>query len=267
VNTLYVFGQYAGLSVRAQLQYRAAFLVAAAGQFLSSGVEFCGMWALFDRFGHLQGWRFAEVAFFYAVVNCTFAIADALSSGFDLFDKFYVKTGEFDRLLLRPRSPILQLAGHELALRRVGRLAQGLIVLIWASVTLELDWTYTRIALLLWTGIGGVCFFAALFMLRATLAFWSTETLELTHILSYGGLEAAQYPMSIYSAAFRKFFTFVVPLACVSYFPLLSVLGVPDPLGSSRGFQVFAPTFGVLFLLVAVQFWRVGVRHYTSTGS
>ncbi|ETX04635.1 MAG: hypothetical protein ETSY2_27720 [Candidatus Entotheonella gemina] len=32
-------------------------------------------------------------------------------------------------------------------------------------------------------------------------------------------------------------------------------------------FQVLAPGFGVLFLLVVVQVWQVGVRHYTSTGS
>lgn len=267
MNTLYVFGQYAWLSVRAQLQYRAAFLVAAIGQFLTSGVEFFGMWALFHRFGDLQGWRFAEVAFFYAVINCIFAVADGVSSGFDQFGNFYVKTGEFDRLLLRPRSPILQLAGHELALRRVGRLAQGLIVFIWASVSLEVDWTYTRAVLLLWTCIGGVCFFIALFILRATLSFWSTETLELMNILSYGGLDAAQYPMSIYGAAFRKFFTFVVPLACISYFPLVGVLGVEDPLGSSQGFQMLAPGLGVLFLLVVVQVWQFGMRHYTSTGS
>ncbi len=267
MNTLYVFGQYAWLSVRAQLQYRTAFLVAAAGQFLSSGVEFFGMWALFDRFGDLQGWRFAEVAFFYAVINCIFAVADAVSSGFEQFGNFYIKTGDFDRVLLRPRSPILQLAGHEVALRRVGRLLQGLIVFIWAVVSLELDWTYTRVALLLWTCFSGVCFFVALFILRATLSFWSTETLELMNILSYGGLDAAQYLLSIYGAAFRKFFTFVVPLACVSYFPLVNILGVPDPLGSSAGFRVLAPAFGVLFLLVAIQFWRFGVRHYTSTGS
>jgi ABC-2 type transport system permease protein len=58
-----------------------------------------------------------------------------------------------------------------------------------------------------------------------------------------------------------------VPFACVSYFPLVGILGVQDPLGSARGFQVCAPTLGVLFLLVALQCWRVGVRHYTSTGS
>ena len=32
-----------------------------------------------------------------------------------------VKSGDFDRLLLRPRSAALQLAGQELTLRRVGR--------------------------------------------------------------------------------------------------------------------------------------------------
>ncbi len=125
----------------------------------------------------------------------------------------------------------------------------------------------TRIVLLLWTCVGGVCFFVDLFILRATLSFWSTETLELMNILSYGGLDAAQYPMSIYGAAFRKFFTFVIPLACVSYFPLVNVLSVQDPLGSSPGFQALAPVFGVLFLLMALQCWRVGVRYYTSTGS
>lgn len=212
MNTLYVYGQYLLLSIRAQLQYRAAFFVTASGQFLSSGVEFLGMWALFDRFGHLQGWRFAEVAFFYAVVNCTFAVADALSTGFDQFGNFYIKTGDFDRILLRPRSPILQLAGHELALRRVGRLAQGLLVLIWASSTLGFDWTAAQVALLIWAFIGGVCFFFALFVVSATLAFWSTETVELVNVLSYGGLEAAQYPMSIMVPPCASF----LPLSCRS---------------------------------------------------
>lgn len=267
MNALYVYGQYLLLSMRAQLQYRGAFLVGSIGQFLSAAVEFVGIWALFERFGHLQGWQFAEVAFFYAVVNGTFAIAEAFATGFDLFGTLYIKTGDFDRVLLRPRSPLLQLAGHELALRRVGRLVQGLIVFTWASLSLELDWTYAQMALVGWTVIGGVCFFFSLFVLNATVSFWSTETLELMNVLSYGGLEAAQYPMSIYGAAFRKFFTFVVPLACISYFPLVAVMGATDPLGSSFGFQVMAPGIGVVFLIVVCQCWRLGMRHYTSTGS
>ena len=36
-----------------------------------------------------------------------------------------VASGDFDRLLVRPRSTVLQLLGQELALRRLGRLVQG----------------------------------------------------------------------------------------------------------------------------------------------
>ena len=67
------------------------------------------------------------------------AFADAAAFGFDKFGDM-VKSGDFDRLLLRPRSTALQLAGQELMLRRVGRLAQGLAILLWASAFLDFGW-------------------------------------------------------------------------------------------------------------------------------
>ena len=156
-----------------------------------------------------------------------------------------MKTGDFDRLLLRPRTTALQLAGHELALRRVGRLLLGLIVLAWAISATEIPWDPGRVALLLLTVAGGVAFFFALMVLQATLCFWTTESLEIMNVLTYGGVETAQYPLSIYHVAFRRFFTFVVPLGCIGYFPIVAVLGVDDPLGTGRVFQVLAPPRGV----------------------
>ncbi len=266
-DALHLYWRYLMISMRAQLQYRAAFLLAALGQFLVTGTEFLGIWVLFERFGHLATWRFVDVALFYGVVNSTFACADALSTGFDLFGSNYVKTGDFDRLLLRPRSTVLQLAGHELALRRIGRLAQGLLIFGWAAAALDIHWWLGNISLLLFTVTSGICFFFGLIMIQATLAFWTTETLEIMNILTYGGVEAAQYPMSIYHVAFRRFFTFVIPLACISYFPLVGVLGREDPLGSSLWFQYLSPMFGLGFFVVALLLWKLGVRHYTSTGS
>ena len=189
-DALHLYWRYLMISMRAQLQYRAAFLLAALGQFLVTGTEFLGIWVLFERFGHLATWRFVEVALFYGVVNSTFACADALSTGFDLFGSNYVKTGDFDRLLLRPRSTVLQLAGHELALRRIGRLAQGLLVFGWAAAALDIHWWLGNISLLLFTVISGICFFFGLIMIQATLAFWTTETLEIMNILTYGGAVA-----------------------------------------------------------------------------
>jgi ABC-2 type transport system permease protein len=85
--------------------------------------------------------------------------------------------------------------------------------------------------------------------------------------LTYGGVETAQYPMAIYHRWFRRFFTFVVPLACVSYFPVLAILQVDDPLGSTRAQQMAAPLAGFAFFGLSLLLWRFGVRRYTSTGS
>ena len=96
--------------------------------FLVTIVEFGGIWAMFRRFGQIGGWRLGEVALFYGLVSVIFAISDAITRGFDVFGTVFVKTGGFDRLLLRPRSPALQLMGYELRLTRIGRFAQGVLV-------------------------------------------------------------------------------------------------------------------------------------------
>jgi ABC-2 type transport system permease protein len=266
LDALALYGRYLGISARAQLQYRASFVLQSMGQFLVTGIEFLAVWALFERFGGLGSWELAEVAFFYGTVNVAFALADSLSTGLDHLGDL-VKRGEFDRILLRPRSTVLQLAAYELALRRIGRLAQGLVVLWIADHALAVDWTLAKVLLLSGTLFGGVCLFFGLFLLQATLAFWTTETLELMNTLTYGGVETAQYPLAIYAAWFRRVFTFVVPLAAIAYFPVVALLERPDPLGSPLWFQQAAPLLGPLFLLAALAFFHLGLRHYKSTGS
>jgi len=258
--------RYISASFRSQMQYRGSFVMQSVGQFLANGIEFLGVWALFSRFGGLEGWSLPEVALFYGMVNCSFAAADATSRGFDMFGQT-VKAGDFDRLLLRPRSTVLQLAGQELTLRRIGRFSQGAVVLLWAAWALGIAWTPAKVALVVFAVAGGACLFYGLLVLQATLAFWTTETLEIANTVTYGGVETAQYPLTIYQPWFRKFFTFGIPLACVTYFPAHGILGRAEPLGTPAFFHWTSPAVGVAFLLVALQVWKVGVRHYRSTGS
>ena len=110
-------------------------------------------------------------------------------------------------------------------------------------------------------------FFYAILIFQATLSFWTTESLEVMNTLTYGGIETAQYPLSIYKDGFRRFFTYVVPLGCVSYFPIVGALGIADPLGSSIWFQAFAPLAGFALFAVSLGVWIIGIRNYASTGS
>lgn len=267
MNNLQLYGRYLAVSIRSQMQYRMSFLMAAFGTFAANIIEVTAIWALFDRFGNLPGWTLAEVCFLYGLVNVSFSIADSMCTGFDEFGSQYIKTGNFDRLLMRPRSVVLQLLGHELALRRIGRLTQGLVVMIWGAWQIELSWNAGDVLFFLFVIASGVAFFAALLILQATLAVWTVESLEIMNTVTYGGVQMAQYPLEIYADWLRTTFTFIIPLACISYFPVLVLLDKPDSLGTSLEFQLFAPFLGFAFLGISLLIFRLGIAKYTSTGS
>src|SRR5260370_3137840 len=173
MNGARLYGRYVGPSIRAQMQYPTSFLLLSIGHFTITFVEFVGLWSLFRRFGQVDGWTIGQVAFFYAVINIGVAIADAISRGFEVFGTEFVKTGAFDRLLMRPRATALQLLGHEIRLNRVGRLLQGLLVLAIASNLSAIDWNVPNIFLLLVTVAGASALFLGILVLHATLAFWT----------------------------------------------------------------------------------------------
>jgi ABC-2 type transport system permease protein len=258
---------YARASLRAMMLYPNSFLLGLAGNFSANVVEFAGVWALFARFRHVLGWHFAEVAIFYGVINIAFSLADVTTRGFDVFGPQFVRTGDFDRLLLRPRPTPLQLLGYEVRLTAIGRGLQGLMVFILGSLLLDHSWSIADGIVLAWTIAGGAVLFAGILVLQATLAFWTVESLEIANTLTYGGVEAGQYPLNIYAAWFRRFLLFIVPIGCVSYLPVAAILGHADVIGVPTIAAELAPAVSIAFLGLALAAWRVGVAHYTSTGS
>ena len=267
MNAFALYGRYVSASMRAQAQYPTATLMLTAGHCAATAIEILGVFALFHRFGPVGGWSFGEAALFYALVNIMFSIADMLTRGFEVFGTDFVRTGAFDRVLLRPRTAALQLAGHEVRLSRLGRLLQALAVLMLASHLVPITWDVPAVATAAWAVAGGVALFVGLLVLQATLAFWTIESLEIMNVLTYGGVQAAQYPLNIYAAWFRRMLTFGVPLGCVAYYPVLAILKRSDPLGAPDWLLPLAPLAGFAFLALSLLAWRIGVARYASTGS
>ncbi|CAG9184363.1 ABC transporter permease [Cupriavidus pinatubonensis] len=267
MNSLALFTRLVTASLSGQARYPGSALMLTFGQFLVTGIEMVAVWALFHRFGDVQGWKIGEVALFFGLVNCMFAIADALGRGFDVLGTTLLRTGDFDRLLLRPRPLALQLMGYDVRVSRLGRLLQGLAVIAFATVQAGIAWTPASVAMALFALAGGIALFLGILVVQGTLSFWTIESLEIANVLTYGGVEAAQYPMALYARWFRYVLTFAVPLACVAYYPVLAILGKADPLGAPAWLGLVSPLAGFVFLAAALGAWRVGVRHYTSTGS
>ncbi len=261
-----IYVKLIAMSIYSQLQYRASFVMMSLGLALVTIIEFFSIWVLFERFGGLHDWSLAEVGIFYGIIHSSFAVAEGVGRGFDIFHR-YIVLGEFDRILLLPRSTVCQVLGQDLQLMRIGRLLQAVVVMAWACIALELTWTPLRIGVLLASLVAGVMFFTALFIIQATFSFWSVRSLEFMNAFTNGGTVMAQWPFSIYRGWFRKFFIYVIPVACISYFPALFIMGRQDPLGSTPLLQVLSPLAGLVFLAAALKFWHFGVTRYQSTGS
>jgi ABC-2 type transport system permease protein len=255
------------MNLRALAVYRFSAWLLTMGQFLVAFFAFLSLRLLFDRFGSIAGpnlsWTFAEVCLCFAVTNIAFSLSECFARGFDSFSRMILK-GDFDRILLRPRSTILQIFGSGFELTRIGKLLQGLLVLAAALSQPGFSWGPAKVFTLIFMIAGGVAIFSGLFITGAAVCFFTIEGLELINIFTDGGRELASYPLPVYGKWMQRFFTFIIPFGCINYLPLMYLSG--------RAFRypllyMTMPVLGFLFLLPCILIWQMGVRHYTSTGS
>ena len=126
----------------------------------------------------------------------------------------------------------------------------------------RVDWTFDKILTLIFMLAGGLIVFSGLFIIYASLCFFTIEGLEFMNIFTDGGREFGRYPFSVYGEGVLKFLTYVIPLALFQYYPFLYLIGKSD-----NTYYMFLPLVGMLFIIPCLVFWRIGVRHYKSTGS
>jgi len=258
-----LFWKLISVSIRSQMQYSASFITLCLAHFLSTSVYILAIGVLFDRFHIVKGWTFYEVGLIYGIVHIGFGLAESFACGFERFSQMLIQ-GDFDRVLLQPINPLIQIAVHDIQLMRLSRSVQGGVVL---AVSLS-HFSFTLFSIhslvIILSIIGTASFFYGLLVIQAAISFWTLESLEIMNITTYGGLQTGQYPMSFYDRPFRLIFTFLIPLACVAYYPIATLLHHESiPLWAAA----IAPLSGIIFLFLACQLWHLGSRHYHSTGS
>jgi ABC-2 type transport system permease protein len=254
-----------GARVRSQLQYRASFALEFAGMFLVSFLDFAAVLIIFHNVPQLAGWSVGQVAFLYAASSVSFAFADMVIGHLDAFPQL-IRDGSFDLLLIRPRGTLFQVATLDFQLRRLGRAAQGLAVLVYALAALHVHWSAGRVAMLVAMLVSGTVIFGAVWVATICLVFWAVEGREAVSAFTDGGAFFAQYPIDIYGAWLRRFLAYLVPMAFVCYFPSLYILGKEDPLGAPEWLSFASPGVALIAAVGAGMAWRLAVRHYRSAG-
>ncbi len=265
VEPVILWRRLVGAQIRSQLQYRVSFVLDLVGAFLISFIDFLAVLVIFHNVTRLGTWNVREVAFLYAFSSISFALTDLLIGHLDQFPQ-KIRDGNFDILLVRPRSTLFQVIGSDFQLRRLGKAIQGLLVLGYVIGSLDIHWDAGRIGMLVVMVPAAIVIFGSVWVVGGCLAFWTTDGGEFSNAFSYGGNFMAQYPVDILSAWLRRFLAYIVPLAFVCYFPSLYILDKPDPLRLPRFVELLSPAVALAAACVAGLVWRFAVRHYRSAG-
>lgn len=261
-----VYLRIIGSRIRSQFAYPMSFALDVSAQFIGQGIELVAILVLFTQVTALGGFSAGEVLLIYGLAATAFGLADLTVGQVEELPE-YIRTGEFDVMLLRPLGTLAQLLSADVALKRLGRVAAGLLVLGWSLATLDLPWTPARAVLAVTTPLVGAVILSAIWVAANSVSFWIVDGREMANSFTYGSNFSTSYPITLYGPWLRRALCYAVPAAFVAYFPALALLGRPDPLGLPAALQWSSPLVAVLAVTVAGLVWRSGVRHYQGTGS
>lgn len=250
------------MAARSRMQYRVDLCFQILAMALTTAADFLMVWVLIGACGPAIGWTLAEASLLYGVVLTAFGIVQFINAGFERFHDL-VRRGQVDLLLLRPRPLLLLVAGEDLPVRQIGRLAQAVAVLAWALWMLPLS--LSDCFLLAWAMAWGVVLYLSIDLVRAASAFWIVEGSEIWNVLTYGGSMAAIWPAESYRPVLRTLLLTILPVAAVGWLPVAQVLG------KEHGFPAWAawlaPTSALLMTSLGLWLWTIGLRRYASSGS
>lgn len=260
------YGLIVGMWIRSTMAYRASFAMTALGNFAATALDFVVILLMFSQIDRLGGYTLPEVALLYGTTGTSLGLADLAMGSMERLGR-RIRDGTLDTLLVRPVPVLAQVAADRFALRRIGRVAQGLLVLGWALGRLDVAWTPLKIALLPLSVLSGAAIFAAIFIAGAAFQFWAGDASEVQNAFTYGGNTVLQYPPSVFAKDLVRGITFVVPLAFVNWLPALRILGRDDPLGLPGWADFAPPLVAAASCALAGALWRTALRSYRSTGS
>lgn len=262
MNGFALYWRYLKINFLAGLQYK-GWPMQLIGVLITVITDPLEVLLLFARFGSIGDWPVERVMLVYGLSLTAFGLAELFSRGFDYFPS-QVRTGSFDRILLRPRSTFLQILGTRFHLHRISRVVGGLFVVAWSLTKQGVSLEPQQLLLLLCALIGGYLVYTGIFVISSAVAFWTVQSLDWVNIFTNGSYQVAKVPPPLLPSWLRNTFTFFMPMLVCSYYPAANVCGwegVPVSLGW------LALPAGIVFFAASLVAWRVGVKYYASTGS
>lgn len=249
------------MNLKSSVEYRVDFFIGVISSLVVQLSGFFFIWLIFENVNNLSGWSFYEMSVVYGLLVLSRAFNNMFFDNLWVLGTQYIRTGNFDSILLRPISPLFHLVASKVKLDAVGNVVLGIILLAKSLYELKIGFSIKTIAILLVTMMSGTLIFASINLITCSVSFWVVNSYHLVWA-TYSINELALYPVNIYNKFIEIILTWVIPYAFASFYPANLLF--------DKGYRLLSyltPVVALALSIVSFIFWKVGINNYTSTGS
>lgn len=229
-------------------------------------VGFATIQFVVQQFGQINGWTYGQLAVLYGLS----VISHALSMIFFVqgwFMGYYVIEGEFDRFLTRPMSVLYQFFFTQINIFGVTDLIPGILVFAYGCIKIQLAVSLGNVLGIIGLLVGATLIRGGIYILLGTSSFFTRSANDFGQYTQEIFDKTTMYPISMYPESLQFILTYLIPIGWVSFYPVSGMLGIGQNLPSFPIVVGITLVIGILVMLVAGLFFRVGLRNYESAGN
>ena len=248
------------MAIVMSLQYRLDFFADLFMSLFWTGSALVPLMVLYSQREQVAGWSWAEallvVGFFTTLKGVlNGAIQPTLQNVVD-----HVRKGTLDFVLLKPADAQFMVSTSRLELWRGTDVISGVIIIAYALARLQLVPTPAQLVTASVVLASSVAILFSIWTMVVSLAFHFVKVDNLSYLFM-SMFDIARWPASIFRGPLAWVFTFVFPIAVMTTFPALALLGRLEV-----GQCLWAATAGLVFLGASRWVWLRSIRRYTSAG-
>lgn len=253
--------------MKSKMEYRFSFFLSIFLQITTYASLFFSLWILVDKFQNIAGWNFYELMYLYTLNLFTYAVAGMFVKHPMLDLEGMIQSGEFDCFITKPLNPLIHIIIRQFEYTFSGHMILCVITFIISINHLEIDWNIKQALLFIINIISGIAIQAALMIIAGSSSFFVVKSRTFVETGIYDLRKYIDYPLSIYHKGIQFVLTFILPYGFVNFYPAEIVLGKNTGNFFQTWYLYLGPLIGIIFMGTALLIWRVGIRHYSSTGN
>jgi ABC-2 type transport system permease protein len=248
-------------SLQVTMQYRAEFFFSllVTGFYVFWNVV--PMFVLWGQREKIAGWSLEEAALVTAWFTFLRAVLEGAVQPSLMAVVEHIRKGTLDFVLLKPADTQFLVSTTRFEVFNFVDASAAVALAVWALHRLHRVPALSQVVTALMLTVAASALLYSLAILVISAAFYVVRLDNLIYLFS-SIFDAARWPSSVFRGLLRVLFTFVVPLALMTTYPALALLGRLD-----GGTALRALGGALAFVVLARAVWKRSIGHYRSASS